>query len=93
MLIPVRAEEVLPHLELQPKAVLVDPPRAGLERRVLDALLSMHPRQLVYVSCDPAALARDTRTLIEAGWGLSSVAGIDLFPMSHHVESIAVFDR
>lgn len=77
----------------RPDVVVLDPPRAGAGAAVCSFLSGTAAHRLVYVSCDPAALARDTRTLIEAGWGLSSVAGIDLFPMSHHVESIAVFDR
>lgn len=77
----------------RPDVVVLDPPRAGAGAAVCSSLSGTTAARLVYVSCDPAALARDTRTLIADGWGLSSVAGIDLFPMSHHVESIAVFDR
>jgi tRNA/tmRNA/rRNA uracil-C5-methylase (TrmA/RlmC/RlmD family) len=51
------------------------------------------PKRLVYVSCDPATLARDTRSLLDSGHQLLSVAGFDLFPNTPHVEALAVFDR
>ena len=85
------AEEVLPHLEAQPEVVLVDPPRAGLGRGVLDALVERKPRVLAYVSCDPSTLARDARRLIDGGYALVEVTPFDLFPQTYHIESISVF--
>ena len=72
--------------------LVVDPPRTGLSREALAAAVRLRPRRLVYVSCDPATLARDARALIDAGYALTSLAGIDLFPNTAHVEAVAVFD-
>ena len=87
------AEEVLPHLDVQPDAVLVDPPRAGLKRVALDAILALRPTRIVYVSCDPSTLARDARRLIDGGYELAEVTPCDLFPQTYHIESISVFER
>lgn len=87
------AEEVIPHLEIDPDIVLVDPPRAGLERRVLDGLLRLKPRVIAYVSCDPATLARDAARLIRGGYRLKEVTPFDLFPQTYHIESISLFER
>ncbi len=87
------AEEVLPHLELKPSAVLVDPPRAGLERAALDALLALRPERLVYVSCDPATLARDAKRLLAGGYRLRRARPFDLFPQTYHIETIALFEN
>jgi len=87
------AEEVIPHLEATPDIVLVDPPRAGLEKRVLDGILSLNPQVIVYVSCDPSALARDARRLIDGGYRLKEVTPFDLFPQTYHIESISIFER
>ena len=76
-----------------PGTVIVDPPRTGLSRDALTALIARAPKRLVYVSCDPATLARDTRSLLDSGHQLLSVAGFDLFPNTPHVETLAVFGR
>ena len=73
--------------------VVLDPPRAGAGRRVLDAVTALRPERLVYVACDPAALGRDVALLAAAGYGLVDVDGYDLFPMTHHVEAVATFAR
>lgn len=85
------AEDVLPGLAVQPDVVLVDPPRAGLERAALEAIIQMKPGLLAYVSCDPATLARDVRRLLEAGFVLEEVTPFDLFPQTFHVETISLF--
>lgn len=72
---------------------VVDPPRTGMTREALAGIVSHQPSRIVYVSCDVATLARDARTLVDAGWELTEVTGIDLFPNTAHVESIAVFER
>jgi 23S rRNA (uracil1939-C5)-methyltransferase len=83
------AEEALPAIGAQPDAVLVDPPRAGLERQALDGLVRMRPALLIYVSCDPATLARDARRLVAAGYRLEQVTPFDLFPQTYHIESLS----
>ncbi len=72
-------------------AVVVDPPRGGLEREVADALAAWRPPVLVYVSCDPASLARDVRRLVDAGMTLEEVRIVDMFPQTWHVETVARF--
>ena len=72
---------------------IVDPPRTGMTREALTGMISHQPSRVVYVSCDVATLARDSRMLVDAGWELQEVGGIDLFPNTGHVESIAVFKR
>jgi 23S rRNA (uracil1939-C5)-methyltransferase len=76
-----------------PDTIIVDPPRTGLSREVLAALPRLPAGRLVYVSCDPATLARDARSLMDAGFGLSGLTAFDLFPNTAHVESVAVFSR
>jgi 23S rRNA (uracil1939-C5)-methyltransferase len=87
------AEDVIPHLDVQPDVVLVDPPRAGLEKRVVDGLLKLSPRMIAYVSCDPSTLARDVARLIHGGYQLKQVTPFDLFPQTFHIESISIFER
>jgi 23S rRNA (uracil1939-C5)-methyltransferase len=71
--------------------LLLDPPRTGCENRDIAGILSMRPAQISYVSCDPATLARDLKKLIGAGYSLDSVAAFDMFPQTHHVETVARF--
>jgi 23S rRNA (uracil1939-C5)-methyltransferase len=87
------AEEVLPRLDLKPDLVLVDPPRAGLERPAREAISAMSPATLVYVSCDPSTLARDGRRLSDAGYRLRQVTPFDLFPQTYHIESISFWEK
>jgi 23S rRNA (uracil1939-C5)-methyltransferase len=74
-------------------AVLVDPPRSGMSESALRALLQTGARRIVYVSCDPATLARDAVEFSSAGYDLTRVVPVDLFPQTYHVETVAVFDR
>lgn len=73
--------------------VVLDPPRVGAGRDVVHAVASREPERVVYVACDPAALARDLATFADLGYGLTSLRALDLFPMTHHVEAVAVLDR
>jgi 23S rRNA (uracil1939-C5)-methyltransferase len=68
--------------------VLLDPPRAGAESAVIKGILDLHPSEISYVSCDPATLARDLKKLISGGYAIDSIAGFDLFPQTHHVETV-----
>jgi 23S rRNA (uracil1939-C5)-methyltransferase len=93
---PVRVVEgavdtALPHLETSWDLAVVDPPRTGLGERGVRAVVAGRPRALAYVSCDPASLARDTRTLAAAGYHLDWAAPVDLFPQTFHVETVAAF--
>ncbi|MEV7971996.1 TRAM domain-containing protein [Cellulomonas sp. NPDC089187] len=74
-------------------AVVLDPPRVGAGREVVQAVAALDPGRIVYVACDPAALARDVAYLGEEGYQLQDVRGYDLFPMTHHVEAVAVLAR
>lgn len=87
------AEEVIPNLEAKPDLVLVDPPRAGLEKRVVDGLVQLEPERIAYVSCDPSTLARDAARLINGGYHLKEVTPFDLFPQTFHIESISLFEK
>ncbi len=87
------AEDVLPVLDVKPEIAIVDPPRAGLERRTLDALLKLSPAKLAYVSCDPSTLARDAARLVAGGYQLVQVTPFDLFPQTFHIESISIFEK
>lgn len=85
-------EAVLPDLDIPLDAAVVDPPRAGVDRFALDALVACRPARLVYVSCDPATLARDAKRLAHAGYRLVEVQPVDMFPQTYHVESVAHFE-
>jgi 23S rRNA (uracil1939-C5)-methyltransferase len=86
-------EEILPELKLKPQAVLLDPPRAGIDPNAMAALIEAAPQQIVYVSCDPATLARDVQKMVAAGYVLESVTPFDLFPQTYHVECISVLTK
>ena len=73
-----------------PDLVVLDPPRAGAGAAVMARLVAAGPRLVGYVSCDPATLARDVRAAVAAGWRLAALRAIDAFPMTHHVECVAV---
>jgi 23S rRNA (uracil1939-C5)-methyltransferase len=69
--------------------LLLDPPRTGAEHGVVDSILKLRPRRISYVSCDPATLARDLRPLVEGGYKLEAIKAFDMFPQTHHVETVA----
>ena len=73
--------------------VLLDPPRAGAESAVIKGILKLEPSQISYVSCDPATLARDLKKLIAGGYEIHSIAAFDLFPQTHHVETVVRLSR
>ena len=78
---------------IRPDVVVVDPPRKGLNADTIEALHRMAPRRIVYVSCDPATLARDVAALKDRGYTLQNATAADLFPRCAHVESIAVLQK
>ena len=78
---------------LAPEALVLDPPRAGLPEGAVDALAALSPARVVYLSCDPATLARDLALWVAHGWELRSLEGFDLFPQTPHVEGLALLRR
>ena len=87
------AEAVLPSLDVAPDVVILDPPRAGLEKRALQALLAQGPARIAYVSCDPSTLGRDAARLIAGGYRCLRVTPFDLFPQTRSIESISIFEK
>jgi 23S rRNA (uracil1939-C5)-methyltransferase len=85
-----RTEDVLGKIEGRPDAVVLDPSRLGCAPGVLRILGEMRPRTIVYVSCDPATLARDLEVLCASGFTLDEVQPIDMFPQTHHIETVSV---
>ena len=72
--------------------VITNPPRTGMDPRIVEAITASPARTLAYISCDPATLARDLRGLGE-GWRLTGLKAFDLFPQTAHVETVAVLER
>ncbi len=83
--------EPFPGAPAQPVVVL-DPPRTGAKREVVQRVARLAARAVVYVACDPAALARDVDTFGLLGWRLAELRAFDLFPMTHHVECVALLE-
>jgi tRNA/tmRNA/rRNA uracil-C5-methylase (TrmA/RlmC/RlmD family) len=73
--------------------IVLDPPREGAGREVVAAMVALKPRSIIYVACDPAALARDTTYLSALGYEISNIRAFDLFPMTHHIETVALFTK
>ncbi len=88
-----QAEAVLSSLNFHPEIIVVDPPRAGLEKRAIDGLLAQEAAWLGYVSCDPATLARDAKRLSQGGYRLDKITPFDLFPQTYHIESISIWKK
>ena len=82
-------------VERMPRAdfVFLDPPRSGARRNVIDAIATRTNEMISFLACDPVTFARDASRLIAAGWRLASLDLLDLFPNTHHVETLASFER
>ena len=91
-----KSEEEIPKLikaGINPDVIMLDPPRKGCEESLLHAIAQVKPRRIIYVSCDPATLARDLRILDDLGYRAVEVQPVDMFPQSHHVECVAKIER
>ena len=77
----------------RPDVVVVDPPRAGLSKKVVRRLLETQPKRIVYVSCNPTTLAPNARQIVDAGFRLAKVRPVDMFPHTPHIECVALFER
>ena len=73
--------------------LVVDPPRAGLSKKVVRRVIEASPKRIVYVSCNPTTLAPNAAELVQAGWVLRKVRPVDMFPQTHHIECVALFER
>ncbi|WP_370942752.1 class I SAM-dependent RNA methyltransferase [Amycolatopsis sp. cg5] len=85
-----RVERLLEAAAKPVDVVVLDPPRKGAGKAVVEAIVAGQPDRIVYVACDPAALARDVATFAEHGYGLTDLRAFDAFPMTHHVECVAL---
>ena len=77
----------------RPDVVVVDPPRAGLSKKVVHRIIEAAPRRIVYVSCNPTTLAPNAAEMVAAGWSLRRLRPVDMFPQTHHIESVALLER
>jgi tRNA/tmRNA/rRNA uracil-C5-methylase (TrmA/RlmC/RlmD family) len=92
---PARRPEPTPVLNSASRigAVVLDPPRSGAGRAVVDAIHALAPEAIAYVACDPVALARDLGTFRAHGWNVEELQAFDLFPHTHHFEAVALLTR
>jgi len=91
-----KSEEILPKLNNKGTrfdAIVVDPPRSGLDRGLIDAIIEANPEKIVYVSCNPSTLARDLGYLVEEGYKAVEVQPVDMFPHTMHVESVVLMSK
>jgi tRNA/tmRNA/rRNA uracil-C5-methylase (TrmA/RlmC/RlmD family) len=88
-----RVERVLASLTERVDGVVLDPPRAGAGARAVGAIAELGPETVVYVACDPSALAKDAARFGEAGYRMTRLRAFDLYPHTHHLEAVAVFSR
>ncbi|MDN5769536.1 MAG: class I SAM-dependent RNA methyltransferase, partial [Microlunatus sp.] len=87
-----KVDRALRTLPKRTDLVVLDPPRAGAGRTVVNAVLTRRPRAIAYVACDPAAFARDLRRALDGGYRPTSLRAFDLFPMTHHLEVVAILE-
>ena len=83
-------KDIVPHLDIHPDTILLDPPRAGLDTITLEAVLTFQPSRIVYVSCDISTLTRDLKKFMEGGYNLIEITPLDMFPQTYHVEAVVL---
>ncbi len=91
-----KAEKIMPRWAregIDPSVIFVDPPRKGLDEKFIEASVAANPEKIVYISCNPATLARDLRRYEDLGYHASTVQPVDLFPQTSHVETVALLTR
>ncbi len=86
-------EEIVPSLDEHFDIVVLDPPRAGCKRELIDAVIHIEPKQIVYVSCNPATLARDLAIITKSDYQVNLVQPVDMFPQTSHVETVVLMSR
>jgi len=86
-------EEILPMLDIKPEIVMMDPPRSGVDKYVLETIIAMAPEKILYISCDPATLARDSRLLVQGGYKALKFIPFDLFCQTYHIETLSYWTR
>ncbi len=88
-----QVEEIIPILDLAPEIVILDPPRTGINKNVLEKIISMSPSLIIYVSCDPATLARDCRFLTTSGYKPIKFIPFDFFCQTYHIETLSIWAK
>ena len=86
-------EKILPLLDITPEIVLLDPPRTGVKRNALERIIALNPELIIYISCDPATLARDGKILIEGGFVPEKFVPFDFFSQTFHIETLSFWSR
>ena len=84
--------KIIHNIKFNPNKIIVDPPRAGLDKKVIDDIIRINPERLVYVSCDPITLARDLNILKEK-YNIIKIIPVDMFPRTYHIETVCVLER
>ncbi len=87
------ADDVLNSIHFNPDVIVMDPPREGLGIYTVDGIVSQDASNLVYISCDPATLARDAKRIRSSGYKLMKLALFDMFPQTFHIESISYWEK
>ncbi len=85
--------KMLKNVRELPSLIVVDPPRAGLNEKIIRKINHLSPKSIIYVSCNPASLARDTKMLMEFGFRLKKVKPVDMFPQTYHIETVSLLER
>jgi len=91
-----KAEDVMPKWQkegIQPDVIFVDPPRKGLDQSFIETSCQMKPEKFIYISCNPATMARDLTVFAEQGYFTDSIQPVDLFPQTHHVETVMMLKQ
>ena len=77
----------------KPDTVVLDPPRAGIDKMLIENLITSTTKRIIYISCDPATLSRDIKLLTDGGFAIEEIVGVDMFPRTMHVETVVLMSR